>query len=434
VILALATGAVWLSAALWIQTSTRSEVEQVLDARLAEAANMVSSLISDHRIEVARAGDRTLPVPIPRQATYSKQLSCQIWSLDGGMVGRSDGAPDVELTEATDEGYTRSVIDGEPWRVYTLVNQELGVKVMVGDSLAVRDKLARDVLEGLLLPAALVLPVLAVILWISVARGLAPLDHLANALRTRSPSDLSPLLEGPAPREIKPVRAALNSLFARVASARDVERDFTTYAAHELKTPLSGLRTHSQVMRLSDDPEVRDRALAAIERSVDRTDRMVRQLLELAAVERSEERTEETDLSDLMRETVTDLRALAAGREVTLEVDAPEKNAHVRTNPFLLQAALRNVIENAINASPDRARVRVALRDRAFIIRDEGDGIPSELLDRVQTRFTRGRGREANGSGLGLSIVASAMERLGGSVAFVQASGRGQIVTLTLNF
>ncbi|QFT94342.1 Sensor protein QseC [Roseovarius sp. THAF9] len=433
-ILALATGAVWLSAALWIQTSTRSEVEQVLDARLAEAAKMVSSLISDHRIEVARAGNQTLPIPTPRDATYSKQLSCQIWSLDGSMVGRSDGAPDVELTNAAVEGYTRSVIDGEPWRVYTLINQELGVKVMVGDSLAVRDNLARDVLEGLLLPGALVLPILAVILWISVARGLAPLDHLANALRNRSPSDLSPLLGGTDPREIKPVRSALNSLFERVASARDVERDFTTYAAHELKTPLSGLRTNAQVMRLTDDPKVREKALAAIERSVDRTDRMVRQLLELAAVERSEEGMEEVDLSELMRETVTDLRAFAAEREVTLKVDAPRRTSYVRTNPFLLQAALRNVIENAINASPVGEGVSVALRDRSFIISDEGNGIPPELLDRMQTRFTRGRGQEANGSGLGLSIVASAMERLGGSIEFFKGPERGQTVTLTLNF
>ncbi len=394
---------------------------------------MVSSLISDHRIEVAQAGDRMLPVPVPREASYSKQLSCQIWSLDGGMVGRSDGAPDVELTHVANEGYSKSVIDGEPWRVYTLVNKELGVRVMVGDSLAVRDGLVRDVLAGLLFPAALVLPVLAAILWISVARGLAPLDQLANTLRTRSPSDLSPLPDGAAPREIKPVRTALNTLFSRVASARDVERNFTTYAAHELKTPLSGLRTQAQVMRLSDDPEVRDRALAAIERSVDRTDRMVRQLLELAAVERSEEDSEQIDLTLLMQETAADLRILAKEREVTLETAAPDKAVWMRTSPFLLQAALRNVIENAIHASPRGARVTVILDGTTFIIRDEGGGIPPELLDRVQTRFTRGPGSGANGSGLGLSIVASAMQRLNGEVKFIQGQDGGQTVELKLS-
>lgn len=397
---------------------------------------MVSSLISDDRIEVARAGNRTLPIPMPSETGYSKQLSCQIWSLDGGLVGQSDGAPDVELSGAAAEGYSRSVIDGEPWRVYTLVNEELGVRVMVGDSLAVRDRLVRDVLEGLLLPAALILPLLAAILWVSVARGLAPLDRLAGTLRARATSDLSPLPEGSDPRELRPVRAALNSLFARVAAARDVERDFTTYAAHELKTPLAGLRTQAQVMRLSDDPEVRTKALAAIERSVERTDRMVRQLLDLAAIERSEQNLEDTDLSHLMRDTVDDLRTLATQRHIVFDVDGPD-HAVRRTNPFLLQAALRNVIENAIHASPPGGRVSLALEagDAAmqFVIRDEGQGIPADLLDRVSTRFTRGRGSGSNGSGLGLSIVASAMERLGGSVQFDRGTLCGQTVRLVLH-
>jgi two-component system sensor histidine kinase QseC len=436
-VLALATGAVWLSAALWIQTSTRAEVEQVLDARLAEAARMVSSLISDERIAMASTDGSLTPIPMPNATSYSRQLSCQIWSLDGGMVGKSDGAPLVELTRTATEGYSRSVIDGEPWRVYTLVNESLGVRVMVGDSLAVRDRLVRDVLEGLLLPAALILPILAAMLWVSVARGLAPLEQLAESLRARDPSDLSPLHAAGDPREIRPVRAALNTLFARVASARDVERDFTTYAAHELKTPLAGLRTQAQVMRLSDDPEVRAKALAAIERSVERTDRMVRQLLELAAVERSEQTFEEVDLAQLLAETADDLRDLAAQGAVTLDLDLPATPPRLGTNAFLLQAALRNVIENAIHASPQGAKVRIGLCPEndamGFVIHDEGPGIPPELRDRVSLRFTRGRGSGSNGSGLGLAIVASAMERLGGTVRFDRAEGTGQRVVLTLS-
>ncbi len=408
----------------------------MLDARLSEAANMVSSLISDRRIEVARAGNQTLPIPMPGKAGYSKQLSCQIWSMDGGLVGQSDGAPDVVLTDAAAEGYSRSIINGEPWRVYTLVNEELGVRVMVGDSLAVRDRLVRDVLEGLLLPAALILPLLAAILWISVAQGLAPLDRLASTLRARAPSDLSPLPEGVAPRELRPVRLALDSLFARVAAARDVERDFTTYAAHELKTPLAGLRTQAQVMRLSDEPEVRANALSAIERSVERTDRMVRQLLDLAAVERSEHELQEIDLGHLMHETVDDLRTLAAERDVMLETVAPDHAMRQKTNPFLLQAALRNVIENAIHASPRGGRVTIELAGWdagvQVIVRDEGQGIPPALLDRVSTRFTRGQESGPNGSGLGLSIVASAMDRLGGEVQFGYGNGRGQTVRMNL--
>ncbi|WP_425277800.1 ATP-binding protein [Roseivivax isoporae] len=425
-----------MSAALWIQNSTRAEVERVLDARLAEAATMVSSLISDHRIEVARAGGAPVPVPMPAPSGYSRQLSCQIWSLDGTMVGRSGGAPEAELTGSGQEGYSVSIVDGEPWRVYTVVNPELGVRVMVGDSLAVRDRLVRDVLEGLLLPAAVILPILAALIWISVARGLAPLDRLAEALRARAPADLSPLPAGPAPREIRPVRRALDTLFARVAAARDVERDFTTYAAHELKTPLAGLRTQAQVLRMAEDPATRDGALRAIEISVDRTDRMVRQLLELAAVERTEDAIEPTDTAELVAGTLDDLDMLARGRDVTLALTRKDIGHPFETNPFLLRAALRNVVENAILASPPGGRVTVSplCDDRllTIVVRDEGQGIPPELRDRVTERFARGRTSGPQGSGLGLSIVASAMERLGGTVVFDASSGQSQVVRLVL--
>ncbi len=408
----------------------------MLDARLAEAARMVSSLMSGQRIAVAQAGGAPISVPMPAVEGYNRQLSCQIWSLDGVMVGRSNGAPDAVLTDAAAEGYSRSTVDGEPWHVYSVINRDLGVRVMVGDSLAVRDRLVRDVLAGLLLPVAMILPILALLIWVSVARGLAPLDRLAATLRARSPSDLSPLPAGPEPQEIRPVRRALDTLFARLAAARDVERDFTTYAAHELKTPLAGLRTQAQVIRLSDDPKVQARALAAIEKSVDRTDRMVRQLLELAAVDRSDVATEPTDPGRLMAETVDDLAVLAEARGVTVQILAPDIGGPLGTNPFLLRAALRNVVENAIHASPVGGRVTVALQrqgtDIELVVRDHGQGIPPDLRDRASERFTRGQAGGPNGSGLGLSIVASAMERLGGEVIFDDSDGEGQIVRLRL--
>ncbi|MGR3376408.1 ATP-binding protein [Salipiger abyssi] len=418
-ILALATGAIWLSAVLWIETSTRAEVERVLDARLAEAATMVSSLISDHRIEVAHAGGETMQVPMPPAGGYTRQLSCQIWSLDDdALVGRSDGAPQARLTAAEGAGYSQSDVEGEPWRVFTVVNPALGVRVMVGDSIAVRDRLVRDVIEGLLLPAAVILPLLGGLIWISVARGLAPLDRLAAALRARSPSDLSPLPQGPAPREIRPVRRALDTLFARVAAARDTERDFTTYAAHELKTPLAGTRTQAQVLRMAPDAETRAAALRAIETSVDRTDRLVRQLLELAEIDRETPENTAADPATLIGETLAELAPLARAREIALDSDLAPLPGTFRTSPFLLHATLRNLIENAIIASPNGGSVRVTARHAEGAlhigIADDGPGIPEDQRARMTERFVRGP--SGSGSGLGLSIVASAVARLNGAL------------------
>src|SRR5690606_7158173 len=110
-------------------------------------------------------------------ASYERQLSCQIWPLDGKLIGRSEHAPSGQLTQS-ESGFSQSVINGETWRVYSIENASLGVRVMVGDSIAVRDRLVGDVIKGLAIPAILILPFLAGAIWISVRRGMRPLNDM----------------------------------------------------------------------------------------------------------------------------------------------------------------------------------------------------------------------------------------------------------------
>ena len=182
VILALATGLVWAFAAGWIWLSTRAEVERVLDARLMEAARMVSSLIETREIGTAVASlDRTLAPMPPSHTPYDRQISCQIWSLNGELIGRSDGAPASRLSDHP-TGFAERVVDGETWRVFAVRSAETGVEVLVGDSLEVRARLVRDMVTGLLLPMILIAPALALIIWFAVQRGMRPLDELAGTL------------------------------------------------------------------------------------------------------------------------------------------------------------------------------------------------------------------------------------------------------------
>ncbi len=434
-LLSAATGLVWLSAVLWIDHSTRGEVENVLDARLREAATMVSSLIADRRIDVTAGAPSQLSLPAPGRNGYTRQLSCQIWSLEGGLLGQSEGAPNARLTSAMQTGFSEEMVDGELWRVYTTVNPDLGVRVMVGDAVAVRGRLVRDVMTGFAIPAAVILPLLAALIWLSVGRGLKPLDRLAEGLRARQPQDLSPLPTGPAPREIRPVRRALNRLFAEVEAVRATERDFVAFAAHELKTPMAGLRMQAQIARIAEDEETRRRALVTIEQSVDRTDRLVRQLLELAAVERHVDTAVPVDLTALLADVCRDLGQSAARKGVRIEVSGADA-IQLRTIRYLLQAALRNILENAIAASPEGAIVQVSVErntDQVVIgVRDQGPGIAPAQLSRITERFYRPADAQPGGSGLGLAIVASAAGRLGGRLDLPQAAGAGQTVHLVL--
>lgn len=415
-ILVLTTGLVWLSAVVWIFLSTRAQVERVLDARLIEAGRMVSSMVAKQEIETKSAGALTADFPARVRGAYDRQLSCQIWSLQGTLISRSDAAPDQELSEHKD-GISETTIDGERWRVYAITNPDLGVRVLVGDNLRIRYRLVNDVIRGLLLPAVLILPVLAMLIWLSVRRGLEPLRRIAGDLEARQASDLRPIEDVKMAREIVPVLQSLNGLFARVASLRDRERDFITFAAHELRTPLAGLKTQAQVALASADRATRNQALRQIVVGVDRTGRLVRQLLDMSALEARDQ----TGQRNVVQPAAI-LKSLAAeladpARNVTIDVSAELDAAKLQIDPELFTLATRNLIENAVSHSPPSGVVRCRLAGSSegqwVIIEDDGPGIPDEELARVTERFFRGRNKAPVGSGLGLAIVELALGRGG---------------------
>lgn len=436
-ILMLATGAVWLSAFFWIQQSTRADVTRVLDARLAEAGQMVSSLISDQRIDVARAATMVTDVNSAQDrfdVGYSHKLSCQIWSLEGTLVGRSGSAPDGQLSQL-DTGFADNTVDGEQWRVYSVINEDLGVRVMVGDSHTVRDRLVRDVTTGLIVPVLVILPLLAGLIWISLQRGLLPLERLAQGLTQRTADNLSPVAADDLPLEIRPVGAALNGLFSRVSAARDREKAFTSFAAHELKTPLAGIKTQAQVALKAPDDATRTGALERIQHGVDRTDRMVRQLLALALVDSSESSGHAPlDVAMILRDVVDDLSRPAANKHLSLRL--PDHDSlPIDSDLVLMTAALRNVIENAISVAPRDSEITITAQTADDFLRisvmDRGPGIAEGDRARITGRFFRGAGTTTTGSGLGLAIVDTAMKRLGGTLHFAPREGGGEVVSLT---
>ncbi len=440
VILLAGTGAIWLSAVVWIQHSTRTEVGHVLDRRLQESAQMVASLIRRNGgiagPDAASLVDEAPALPDTGAHDLARQLICQVWGFDGRLKSESAGAPATRLAEQA--GFTERSVEGEVWRVYTHVDADLGIRVMVGDARFMRDRLVQGVAMGLLVPALLVLPLLAGLIWLAVRRGLAPLDRLAEALARRPATDLSALNARGAATELRPMIAALNGLFRRVEGLRARERSFTAFAAHELKTPLAGLKTQAQIARIAPDAATRARALAQIAGGVDRTDRMVRQLLDMTAVENPVEagRATAQDGARILRDVAEGLAGLAEARGVTLEA-AAEAEGWRTAQAGLLAPALRNLLENAILASPPGAQVEALLRrqgDRVrFTILDRGPGIAEAARPHVTERFWRGAASPAGGgSGLGLSIVAAAVATMGGEFRLSPRPGGGEQAEITL--
>lgn len=418
-ILLLATGLIWLSAVAWIYLGSKREVEQVLDNRLQEAARMVSSLVGAVGGTASDGTPRTFPAP----TAYERQLSCQIWSLDGRMVARSSGAPERRLTDAP-AGFSEREVDGETWRVFTAEDAEKGVRVLVGDRLSLRERLVTDLIMGLLTPALLVVPLLGMLIWASLGRGLRPLRLMARNLAARDADDMSAIDAGQAPTEVRPLADALNGLFLKVEAARRHEREVTAFAAHELRTPLAGLKTQAQVAMAATDPDITRAALRQILAAVDRTTRLVRQLLDAARLDAAEETRPltEIDVGALVAETVAGMRVPA---EIRTVVDPELHGYTMRADPESLRLAVRNLHENAVQHM-QAGLVEWAARPGGggIVVRDEGPGIPEEELPQVTKRFFRGRHKSATGSGLGLTIAEMASRRSGLSLHLRNRSDR----------
>lgn len=406
---------VWSSAAAWTYFNTRSDVQRVLDRRLVEAANMVGSLAGN--LAPARGASQPFSVA-PGSDRYSRQLSCQIWSLDGRLLGRSSQAPSEPLTTAS-TGFSERTIDGERWRVYSLADPQRQIRVLVGDNLAVRQKLVGDLMTGLLLPSLLGILALALLIWAAVGRGLAPLRDIAARLRERDPASSRPLGVSAKDAELKPVVSSIDDLFARLERLRAGERHFIASAAHELQTPLAGLRAHAQIASLAPDAATREKSLQRIRTSVDRTSRLVHQLLELAREEAVTEPPESkwTKVGAAVGALCEDLSAQLERARVRVECRPEAERLQLFIDEGSLALALRNLLENAINHSPPGETVVVdaalSKSTAALSVLDNGPGIPADEIERVRDRFVRGSREKSEGSGLGLSIVDLILARAG---------------------
>ncbi|MBR2535359.1 MAG: sensor histidine kinase N-terminal domain-containing protein [Hyphomicrobium sp.] len=431
-LLLVATSIVWLSGMAWIYSGSRKELERVLDARLEEATIMVGSLISsaDVKVTTGVSGIRVAKQSTPVQTIESKfKLACQVWSIDGQLVGKSSEAPVTQLTHVT-SGYSDQTIDDTRWRVYAREDRARGFRVLVGDSIAHRERLVRELIWGLAGPGLVVLFVLSGLIWLAIRRGLAPLRRLSDAVGGRNADDLSPLDIGRSPAEVRPVVDGLNDLFQKVVAAREHERSVTAYAAHELRTPLAGLRTQVQIALAAPDTATREAALKKAMTAADRTTRMAKQLLALAQLDAAEAQApqEWIDAGARLKAICDELKS--QNNPAPAVIDDALFGCKIMANPDAFHVAARNLMENAIQHTSGTAPVLWALSnagdETVITLDDNGPGIPPEELDKVTQRFFRGRHKSSVGSGLGLSIAETALLKDGMSLRLLnRGAGNG---------
>ncbi|MNF84958.1 Swarming motility regulation sensor protein RssA [compost metagenome] len=243
---------------------------------------------------------------------------------------------------------------------------------------------------------------------------------MAKTLRERYPGSLEPLQLTPLPTELEPMQAALNRVLAQIQEVMGRERRFIADAAHEMRTPLAVLRVHAQNLMEAESEEDRRTSLEYLIAGVDRTSRLVNQLLTMARIEpqAGTQPPAPIDLAATVRDSLVQLTPWLLSKDLELVFDVSDEVIRVKVDPAAIDIALNNLVTNAANFSPPHGviTVRLAKKDNDYelSVEDEGPGINEEDRDRLFERFYS-RGND-QGAGLGLTIVQAIADRLGGQI------------------
>ena len=279
--------------------------------------------------------------------------------------------------------------------------------VMVAQEIDYLNDLIFDIIENLTYPWLFVLPFLVAITFILISKELKPLNKLSNTLASRNPNDSSTLDENTT-IELKPVVKALNLLFIKIKNMIEKERRFTSNAAHELKTPLAAIKIQTEVAKLSlDDKDSLIKSLNNIEMGVDKSTRMIEQLLALSRLESISNFENLTNINwiEIINSTIKEVEFNAKQKDISIDFLYDEDIKTIKGEPFILSLLIRNLLDNAIKYNEKGTKIEIKLEKNNLFIQDNGKGLDSKILKNIGERFLRPAGQKQIGSGLGFSII-----------------------------
>lgn len=415
---------VWLITALFIWRDARSELDELLDSHLAQAAALLivqqtQSIDDDDEIDTR--------VPHP----YAPKVAFQIVH-ERQTVMRSANAPVEPMIPSSGEfgqGFATVQIDGNAWRVFSVRGTDKDTRIYVGERVDSRTAILLAVLRGTLWPMAVALPLFGLATWWAVRQGVAPLNRLGRTIALRGPDDLAPVVMTHTLVEMSPVLEALNHLFDRIQTVWEAERRFTADAAHELRTPIAAIRTQAQVALAETDDALRQHALRATLEGCDRATRLVNQLLVLSRLESGATlELTHVDLNALVQRVLAELAPAAIDRRQSLEFDGTGY-CQVSGDETLLAALVRNLVDNAIRYSPPGASVLIRTETDGsgalLSVEDSGPGLTDSDHQRLGERFFRVPGTAESGSGLGWSIVRRIVDLHAGTIKVCRSKALG---------
>ncbi len=376
--------------------STRTEFSALFDAQLKHSA-----------LELAESGRLDVScVNLIGQAP-EQQITLQVYdaAVNRLFVDRHS----VPLTIAETPGFSEFTDDsGRVWRQFAAA---VGTRIVqAAQPLEVRNRLAASAALRILQPVLLLIAFLAIAIWFVIVQVLQPLNKTARAVSKKSPSSLTPLETQGLPFELKSLVDAINHLMQRLGDSLTAQQRFASDAAHELRTPLAGIKLQAQLLSRAKTDDDRAKYAGRLQQGVSRATRLVEQLLTIARLDpdASKKPMAEAHLADIVKSVAEDLAPIAETKHISLTANAPTPVTALGL-PDALRLMIANLSDNAIRYTPEGGRIEIGLKEDSGVavitVTDNGPGIAPEERQRVFERFYRALGTKVQGTGLGLAIV-----------------------------
>lgn len=412
---------VWLALVLLAYDKGQHEAEELLDGQLSLSARLLEAQISHEETHHAPGWFTENDVDQQKTALiekldiedrlpYEQELAFKISKESGTVILMSANAASME--NFPEPGFHVQVIDDVPWRIYVKKSSDKRFHLQVAHPLSSRDLIGLDVAERIAIPLFFAFPILMIFMYVSVTRSIKPLDSVATSLSARSAENLSPVSDQNIPLELRPIIYAFNRLLERVSDSIKNERRFTSNAAHELRTPLAGTKLHAQLAIATSDPLQREQFMAQVLEGLDRSQRLIEQMLRLARLDPENHRQlshDNINIRTLLLEVQDAEAEILNQKKQSLVLDVCSSLASLRGDEELLSVALCNLVGNAVRYSPAGTTITAGSwgNDKGYglYVQDQGAGIAPEDLPTITQRFRRGADVREEGTGLGLAIV-----------------------------
>jgi two-component system sensor histidine kinase QseC len=420
--------------------SARREIDRNYDAQLINNASVLWMLVQEELMEDDGFSPRQFSGHFKNSQFGNKEAGdyadgrmFRIWK-SGHIIMWSDTALD-ETIPPLSEGFTDMTYKDKSWRIYTLALRRQQISIEVGERPSLRKKFERHILLDVLLPLLLFIPLSGILLWLGINSGLAGIRLLIRQIQQRSPDDLMPLDTNALTRDLAPLGQSINTLLSKLGHSLNAERRFADNAAHQLRTPLAGLKLQLQTLQQADAEE-QPEMLRDIIANADRAASLVGLLLTAARVVHQPLQVAGLNLYDLVASTIAGVGQIIRQKNIDVALEG-EEEAVVLTDGTLLSIMLANIVENAVKFTPVGGSIKGSIRrdgpDWLVEMTDNGPGIPEQQWENVFKKFSRADNAVEDGTGLGLSIVADIALRLEAKVALLTPeSGEGLTVQVWL--